>query len=675
MAAMADQMTWGILGTGRIAAVFARGLSMTPSARLVAVASRSRQRADRFADQFDIPGRFGRYEDLLSEAQVQAVYISLPHTLHARWSIRCAEAGKHVLCEKPLTTNHAEAMAVVESARAHGVFLMEAFMYRCHTQTTKLVKLLRERTIGEVRMIEARFSFDMGERPNEFRLTNAGAGGGIMDVGCYTTSMARLIAGAALGLDGPAEPIDVIGCAKLREHDAIDEYAAALLRFDGGIVASCICGIRCAVDPGVHIWGSDGWIDLPQPWQSDGDKRRPGHIVVHRPGRRPQRIRTAPANAFVREAQIVADYRVERQAPYPAMSWGDSLGNMKTIDRWRETIGLSFESEGIKFLNTTVAGRPLRRCKPCTMKYSRVDGVAQPIAKVVHGSVMFDTNHLAYSFAMLDHYFEAGGNCIDTAWLYHDGEPERAVGQWIAKRGVRDQIVLIGKGAHTPNCYPDRIAPQLAESLDRLGIEHIDLYLLHRDNPDIGVDQFIEALNEEHRAGRIRALGASNWTADRVDQANAYAAGKGLVGFAATSNNLSLARWNQPPWAGCRTAGDPETLAWHERTQVANFAWSSQAQGFTAGRFRPEDRDDPRCADLARTWFNDANFGRLGRAAKLAQAKGVETIQVALAYVLCQHFPSFAIVGPETLAELRSSLEAAALKLNDDDMRYLDMDG
>ncbi|MDW8364718.1 MAG: Gfo/Idh/MocA family oxidoreductase, partial [Abditibacteriales bacterium] len=204
---MNDKLNWGILGTGRIAQTFAKAVINSNTGKLVAVGSRTQEAAERFGEEFQVPRRYGSYEELLRDDVVQAVYISLPNHLHAEWTIKCAQAGKHVLCEKPLTVNFAQAMTVIEAARYHGVFLMEAFMYRCHPQTARLVELIKEGVIGEVRLIQVSFAYNLGPKYENIRLSNPCAGGGIMDVGCYTTSMARLIAGAAVGRDF-ADPVE-----------------------------------------------------------------------------------------------------------------------------------------------------------------------------------------------------------------------------------------------------------------------------------------------------------------------------------------------------------------------------------------------------------------------------------------------------------------------------------
>lgn len=157
---MPDRLRWGLLATGVIARTFANGLRHSTAGRLVAVGSRSAETARLFGTEFGLPADrcHGTYEALLADPEVDAVYISTPHPNHAQWAVKCAEAGKHILCEKPLAMNAAEASAIIDAARKHGVFLMEAFMYRCHPQTARIVELVRSGALGSVRMIQATFS-------------------------------------------------------------------------------------------------------------------------------------------------------------------------------------------------------------------------------------------------------------------------------------------------------------------------------------------------------------------------------------------------------------------------------------------------------------------------------------------------------------------------------------
>ena len=194
-----NELNWGIISTGAIAHTFARGVGNSQTGKLAAVGSREKDKAEKFGDEFDIPNRHGSYEELLADDSVQAVYIATPHPQHLEWIVKAAEAGKHILCEKPLTMNAAEAAVALEAARANDVFLMEAFMYRCHPQTARVQEIIRSGEIGDVHFIAASFSFNAGFDENSRLFNNALGGGGILDVGGYTASMARVLAGRRAG--------------------------------------------------------------------------------------------------------------------------------------------------------------------------------------------------------------------------------------------------------------------------------------------------------------------------------------------------------------------------------------------------------------------------------------------------------------------------------------------
>jgi aryl-alcohol dehydrogenase-like predicted oxidoreductase len=301
------------------------------------------------------------------------------------------------------------------------------------------------------------------------------------------------------------------------------------------------------------------------------------------------------------------------------------------------------------------------------MKFSRVPGISSDISRVVMGSLAF--RDLDFAAPICDKYFALGGNCFETA--NHYGNAEEVLGKWIQSRGLREEVVLITKGAHTPNCYPEAVTEELFESLDRLKTDSVEVYFLHRDNLDVPVGEFVDVLNEHRNAGRIKVFGGSNWTTKRVQEANDYAKRNGLVGFTALINNFSLARMVEPPWEGCVTASDPDSRQWLTDQQMPLFPWSSQARGFFAeGRAAPEDLSD---AELARCWYSNDNFMRLERARSLAAQKDVSATAVALAYVLHQPFPTFPIVGPMSPRETSTSLEALNVELTPAEVRWLDL--
>jgi predicted dehydrogenase len=281
---------WGILATGRIAGIFAQGVARSQHSRLVAVGSRTQAGADRFAQEFNVPRAHGSYEALLADPEVQAVYIATPHPQHVEWAVKAAEAGKHILCEKPVGLNHAEAMVMTEAARAHGVLFMEAFMYRCHPQTAKVLEIVRSGVLGEIRLVQAAFGFNAGFNATSRLWANASGGGGILDVGCYPVSFSRLIAGAMSGQPF-LDPVSVTGAGQLHAETGVDVVAAATLKFANGLVAQVGTSIGLsqekraahprhrghaarafALDPAERRRG--GEADAPRERQGGGDLRR-----------------------------------------------------------------------------------------------------------------------------------------------------------------------------------------------------------------------------------------------------------------------------------------------------------------------------------------------------------------------------------------------------------------
>jgi len=336
---------WGIISTGRIASIFAGQLSGSKSGTLSAVASRSEEKAGEFAGKYGADRWYGSYEDLLRDPGVEVVYIATPHPMHAKWAIRAARAGKHILCEKPLTMNAGEAENVIGEARKNGVFLMEAFHYRCHPQTKKLIEILKEGMIGEVLMIQASFSFRMEYDLSHRALNRSLGGGGILDVGCYPMSLVRLVAGVAKGGDF-IEPVDVKGCAFIGKESRVDEYAAACLEFPGGIIAQISCGCRLEQENTAVIYGSEGKILIPKPWVVSIEGGTSTIIVERYDQDNPREIMVeAERGLFAIEADTAGEFIPQRQSSFPAMSWEDSLGNMRALDLWRRSIGLSYDMD------------------------------------------------------------------------------------------------------------------------------------------------------------------------------------------------------------------------------------------------------------------------------------------------------------------------------------------
>ena len=658
---------WGLLAAGGIAHAFANALTQTDSGRAVAVASRSLDKARAFAKQYGIPKAYGSYEDLLADPGIDAVYISTPHPAHAQWAIRAADAGKHILCEKPLAMNQYDVQAMIEAARRNDVFLMEAFMYRCNPQTQRLVELIKSKAIGDVRMIRATFSFQCGYGNLDGRLMNpALGGGGILDVGCYAVSMSRLIAGAALGRDF-AHPIAVQGAGHLGQT-GVDEWAAAVLKFEGGIVAQCATGVQLNQDGALAIYGSEGCITVPSPWFCNGRDAGQTRFTLTRYGKDPEEIVIdVPKGIYAIEADVVAANIAARQAPSPAMTWADSLSQATTLDAWRASFGLTYPSDKAEAYAQPLDGRTPKVRKPNRMPYGRLPGVSKPISRLVMGTMA--QQNPAHAAMLFDEFYARGGNCFDTAHIYAGGNTERLLGEWVTNRNLREKVVVVVKGAHPPACTPEGIRRQFDESLGRLQMDYADLYFMHRDNTDIPVGEFVDVLNDLKKEGRLRAFGGSNWTPARFDEANAYAKAHRKTPFVAVSNNFSLARLASPLWGITVSASAPAAFKWHVSHQVPNFAWSSQARGF----FVPGLVGKEKCEDGHNCWRSSDNFKRRQRCFELARKKGVHPLTIALAYVLAQPFPMWALMGPASLEEGLPSYAALDLKLTPSELKWVSL--
>ena len=308
------------------------------------------------------------------------------------------------------------------------------------------------------------------------------------------------------------------------------------------------------------------------------------------------------------------------------------------------------------------------------MRYRRFEALDREVSVLVLGTAWFGEETKEASYELLDEWVAQGGNALDSAREYGAGgwgESETLLGRWVRERDARADVVLGTKGGHhhvvgERRVNPDAIREDLESSLAALGTE-IDTYLLHRDDPRQPVEPLIDLLNEYRREGRIGAFGASNWTPERIGEANRYAASSGLEGFAFSSPNLALARQNEPPWEEALSASDPASRAWYERTQMPLFAWSAQAGGWFSGHYSPD-------ADIVRVYDNEGNRERLRRARYLGAAKGVDANAIALAWVLHQPFPTWSLIGPRTVEELRTSIAALDVTLTGEEARWLDLE-
>ena len=655
---------WAVLGPGRIARRFVSQLSES-TGRLVAVGGTDSGRREAFARDAAEHGftrlHLGDYAEVLADPAVDAVYVSTVHTGHAALVIAALAAGKAVLCEKPLAVNHGTAMALVDAARRARLPLVEAFMYRFHPQTAALLDLIRNGAIGEVLHVDAAFSFRVEDRDG--RLFDAAtAGGGVLDVGGYPVTMAGAIAAAATGV-AVAEPVEITATGTLGPT-GVDEWAAAELTYRGGITASVRCGIRVQDENVVVVLGSRGRIRIDDPWTLGTDPR----ITISTTDEPSRVLSFAGAKPYALEADATIDALRQGLPEAASMTGEDTLATARTLDRWREALGLRYGFEREDADIPTVSGRPLVAQASDQMKYGEIPGVGKRMSRLVMG--VDNQPDLAHASALFDAFVEAGGTVFDTAYIYGKGTNEGRLGRWMANRGIREDVIVVTKGAHTPFCDPESLSRQLLESLDRQGTDYADIYLMHRDNLDVPVGEFVDVLDEHRRAGRIHVYGVSNWSTERFDEANSWARANGRAELAVLSNHFGLAEAYDVPWAGCRHATDAESKAWLEARQVPLLPWSSQARGFFTGSARPDDRSD---GELVRCYYSDANFERKRRAEALGAEFRVPATAIALAYVLTQTFPTFPLFGPRTLGEMRSSMQGLSVDLAPEQVAWLDL--
>lgn len=317
------------------------------------------------------------------------------------------------------------------------------------------------------------------------------------------------------------------------------------------------------------------------------------------------------------------------------------------------------------------------------MRYGQINGVEKHVARIVQGTTVLDPGDRAASFALLDGVFAEGGNTFDTAQSYLQGDAERILGSWMAERGNRDQVTVITKGCHhtedRQRVTPYDLTADLHDSLARLKTERIDLYFLHRDDPSVPVEELIGALNAHIDAGKIAAIGASNWSIERIQAANQYAREQGMQPFVASSPNYSLAVQIEAPWPNTVSISGPDgasARAWYRTTRMPIFAWSSLAHGFLSGHFRADRCDEPASdfeRNVLRTYGSDDNFERLRRAELLANERGETVPQIALAFILEQPLDVHAVVASRSPLEYAANAAALDLSLTRSELDWLDL--
>jgi predicted dehydrogenase len=310
---VADETAWGILSTAHINRLVLAGAHESDRVDVVAVASRELARAEEYAREHGIERAYGSYEDLLAEPDIEAVYISLPNSLHVEWSIKALEAGKHVLCEKPLSRRAEDVERAFDAADRAGRILMEAFMYRHNPQTRRLEELVAEGAVGRLQLIHAVFSFPLRDSAN-VRLSADLDGGSLMDVGCYCVSGSRLLGG---------EPEQVYG-EQVTGESGVDVLFAGTMRFPGGVVAQFDSGLYLPERDELEAVGDGGSVFLDDPWHC----RDP--VIVLRRDEGEERIAVSPADSYRLELENLSD--AIRGEAEPLLTREDAVGQARTIE-------------------------------------------------------------------------------------------------------------------------------------------------------------------------------------------------------------------------------------------------------------------------------------------------------------------------------------------------------
>lgn len=325
-----QRIRWGLLSTARINERVIPAIRASERSELLAVASRSQEKADQYAREWQIPRAYGRYDDLLADPDVDVVYIPLPNSLHAEWSIKSAQAGKHILCEKPMALTPDEVDRMVDAARRHGVILQEAAMYRFHPHTLKVQEWAAQEAIGDLRVIRGTFGFTLMHE-GDVRLDPDLGGGALWDVGSYPVSFARMLAGA--------NPVEVVGWQVVSDT-GVDLTFAGQMRFATGILAQFSCSFQTVPHWEAELIGSRGRIYLNHPWQNRIGQ--PGQVRMQRGGGaqtvtfgdstdhlQAETLTDEGSNAYIYEIESMVASMLDGKPT--VISLEDSRGNVATL--------------------------------------------------------------------------------------------------------------------------------------------------------------------------------------------------------------------------------------------------------------------------------------------------------------------------------------------------------
>ena len=342
---MPRTLRWGILGTGNIAEQFVPGLHLSTRNIALAVGSRRNQTAKTFAQAHNVPEAYPSYKGVLEDPRVEAIYVALPNGLHHAWTLAALRAGKHVLCEKPIAANRAEAEEMFDTAQRSGCVLAEAFMYRSHPLMHRVQRRMAEGAIGRLAAIRTSFCFALNRVRGNVRFCAPLAGGALMDIGCYCINFSRFFAGS--------EPEAVTAVARMH-RSGVDIFTAATLRFRGGLIASFACGMDAQADNTATLSGRDGYIAIPMPWKPGhrseytvarmAPPRQEGKSRRSTPELKPRQV-SCRRGLFTLEADDFA--RAVFDGHEPVVGRRDALGNMAVLDQIRKLTGVVFPNRRI----------------------------------------------------------------------------------------------------------------------------------------------------------------------------------------------------------------------------------------------------------------------------------------------------------------------------------------
>ncbi len=663
-----SKVRWGIIGTGSIANAFAHSIKHCNHSELISVFGRNKETLQTFSQKFHITG-INDIGELVASTVIDAIYIATPHSSHFEYALKAINNNKHVLCEKPIAMNHIESMVLFGLAKDHGVFLMEAYMYRTHPQTFNILKNI-ERLCGTDEKVEINSSFGFqAEIPKDHRLRNPILGGGaIMDVGCYPLSMSKLLAGRILNKPY-ADPISIEAIGNLDET-GVDSNSKARILFSENIEANISCAINEEYENNLEIISGDYKLSVSQPWHCGQFQDGYSSIKVYSKNKLVDEISyNDEVGLFTREIDHASECILNNKLESDLISHADSQSIMLWLDKWRKELGIKCPHELKE--NSHLIKSKFFSTQNKRLEEVKIDGFDKDFSRLALGCDN-QTSEI-HAFAMFDYFYGAGGRVFDTAYIYNNGMGDKYLGNWINSRGIQDEIIVLGKGAHTPDCKPECIKPQIIKSLERLNLDKIDIYCLHRDNNDIPASEFVDALDQIKAEGLIHKIGASNWTLERFKQARDIASNENKEPFTVLSNNFSLAEMIDPVWPGC-VAIDNNFLDYIDQNNIMLFPWSSTARGFfikkkeiaTSGHF-----SNPSIDEEKRVWYSEANLKKREICFNIAAERNIEPIEIALAYVIQSSRKIFPLIGPRTINELNSSIFATSINLSDAEIKLL----